>query len=750
MPKVLYPSLLLLLSPLVAACASVTTGTDSSSPASSSATNPAATPAEEANADAPVASLNDAPPMRLEDWRKVQKDGESASKTPELAQRIEQCKRFIAANEGHHATGNVLEALTDAMVEQGNYDASELARFVEMRCKTDEDATRLPVELVREYHVKHGLPIDSALRMLDEARARLDRDWDQDVEAEKDDAKKRRAAMWIDYQRMQTYVLEGRIHLDHESPTAALSALDRAAKAALNVPSGVMLRGKTTKTLPTGMQDELHLLRAASLHQLGRTEKAKAAFGDTVGFISDVQLRELYDKTKKDLGLDSKSARLVTAQAQLAQDFALKDLSGKTVKLSDYRGKVVIMTFWATWCGPCKKEMPVLQKFLAANRDKGVEVLAINTDDFNSRSKVAPFMKKEGISGFKVVYEDAEQLSSYNYAGIPALYVIDREGRIAHARTGYDPDLENKLANEVAPLISGDDKETTRSLFSVEMAPAGFDVQWKRPVAGNAKAIAIASRGAGKPGELAIVGREGLMRWSAAGEASGSTPLSGYTMGARAADLDGDGSQEWILAGWQSLKVVDSRGELYWDYKTSRMADVKGIADLDGDGFSEIIVQDEDKVLAMKAVPEARWKTEAVEGLEAVAVSGSDVLVQVDGSVLRYGADGKARGKGTKAPEGMQTGGVASVDGKNVDVYLGRWDDAPITDFDVDGDGQADIIVTSRGGVVAYNAAGKPILKIRGEGAGLSTAVGDLDGKPGAELAIFVEHYGLVVLGSKN
>lgn len=749
MPKVLNPSLLLLLSPLVAACATVTTAADSSSPAATG-TNHAATPAEETNADAPVAALNDAPPMRLEDWRKVQKDGESASKTPELTQRIEQCKRFIAANEGHHATGDVLESLTDAMVEQGNFDAAELARFVEMRCKTDEDATRLPVELVREYHVKHGLPIDSALRMLDEARARLDRDWDQDVEAEKDDAKKRRSAMWIDYQRMQTYVLEGRIHLDHESPTAALSALDRAAKAALNVPSGVMLRGKTTQTLPTGMQDKLHLLRAASLHQLGRTDEAKAAFADTVGFISDVQLRELYDKTKKDLGLDSKSARLVTAQAQLAQDFALKDLSGKTVKLSDYRGKVVIMTFWATWCGPCKKEMPVLQKFLAANKDKGVEVLAINTDDFNSRSKVAPFMKKEGISGFKVVFEEAEQLSSYNYAGIPALYVIDREGRIAHARTGYDPDLENKLANEVAPLISGDDKESKRSLFSVELAPAGFDVQWKRPVAGNAKAIAVASGGAGKPGELGIVGREGLMRWTAAGESAGSTPLSGYTMGARAADLDGDGSQEWVLAGWQSLKVVDSRGEIYWDYKTSRMADVKGIADLDGDGFSEIIVKDEDKVLAMKAVPEARWKTEAVEGLEAVAVSGSDVLVQVDGSVLRYGADGKARGKGTKAPEGMQAGGVATVDGKSVDVYLGRWDDAPITDFDVDGDGEADIIVTSRGGVVAYNASGKPILKIRGEGAGLSTAVGDLDGKPGAELAIFVEHYGLVVLGSKN
>ena len=152
----------------------------------------------------------------------------------------------------------------------------------------------------------------------------------------------------------------------------------------------------------------------------------------------------------------------------------------------------------------------------------------------------------------------------------------------------------------------------------------------------------------------------------------------------------------------------------------------------------------------MKAVPEARWKTDAIEGLEAVATAGSDVLVQVDGEVLRYGADGKTKGSTTKAPEGMQAGGSATIDGKTVPVFQGRWDDAPITDADIDGDGKNDIVVLSRGGVVAYDQSGNAILKIRGEGAGLSAAVGDLDGKPGAELAIFVEHYGLVVLGAKN
>lgn len=743
--KLLNPALLLLIGPMVA-CA--TQGDTAATPSSSPPV--AAAPAEEGPAtEAPVVTVDDSPPMKLEDWRKVQKRGDAAAKTPELTQRIEACKRFIADNEGHHASGDVLEALTDAMIEEGNYDEAELARFVELRCKTDEDATRLPVELVREYHLEHGLPIDSALRLLGEARARLDRDWAQDVETEKDEARKRRAAMWIDYQRMQTHLLEAQIQLEHEAPTAALSALGRASKAAQSVPSGILLQGKDARTLATGRMDTLHLLRAAALHELDRDDEAKQALAKTVGFVSDTKLRELYDQTKKDLGMQSKSARMVTAQAELAQDFSLEDLSGNQVKLSDYRGKVVLLTFWATWCGPCKKEMPVLQKFLAANRDKGVEVLAINTEGYASRSKIKPFLEKEGLD-LKVVFKDDEQLSSYSYAAIPALYVIDREGRVAHARTGYDTDLQNKLDHEIAELIADDSKDSERDLFSVELAPAGFDVQWKRTVSGNLNAITIASGSDGKQGELAIVGRDGLTRWTASGDNLGSTPLSGWTMGAHAADLDGDGRTEWVLAGWQSLKVVDSQGEIYWDYKTNRMADVKGIADLDGDGYSEIVLQDEDKVLAMKAIPEARWKTDAVEGLESVATAGSDVLVQVDGEVLRYGADGKTKGDPTKAPEGMQTGGAAMIEGTPVPVFQGRWDDAPVTDVDIDGDGKNDIVVLGRGGVVAYAQDGTPILEVRGEGAKLSAAVGELDGKPGAELAIFVEHYGLVVLGAKN
>ena len=75
------------------------------------------------------------------------------------------------------------------------------------------------------------------------------------------------------------------------------------------------------------------------------------------------------------------------------------------------------------------------------------------------------------------MYEDAEQLGSYNYSGIPALYVIDREGRVAHARTGYDPDLKNKLSNEITALVEGKD-DPSRDLFTIRDGAQGL----QRPV----------------------------------------------------------------------------------------------------------------------------------------------------------------------------------------------------------------------------------------------------------------------------
>ncbi len=699
-----------------------------------------------------AADFDGAPAIPLDQWRRVRDEGKTAARAKDPVQRIAECKTFIEKHGDHHEAGAVLTALADAMAGSGDFQADELASFVEKRCATEEDAITLPMDLVREYHVKHGLPLASAIRLLEESRSRITAEWTDKVDNESDEESRKRSADLLSYRRIQTYVLEGRVYLQHEQASKALAALDKARSETKSFQSDIQLidaQGNITQTLGSGLLDNLHVLEATALLRLDRRDEAKKAFSRALGFVNDVEMRTMYAETRKQLGLRTNEERKITAEASMAQDFALEDTSGKTVKLSDYRGKVVLITFWATWCGPCKKEMPELQKFLAAHKDDGVEVLAINTDQFSARSSVVPFLEKSDLN-LRVLYEDPKQLTDYNYGSIPALYVIDREGRVAHARTGYDADLKDKLDTEIAGLITGA-KDPSRDLFAIELALHGFDVVWKRAMTGNANAVAIAPAHAGRPGEVGAIGRKGLMRWSATGDEHPIKPIAGFSRSLASADLDANGTPEWVVGGWQSLKVLDSKGELYWDYETSRVADVAKVVDLDGDGFQEIIVQDQDRVLAMKAVPTPRWQTQPIEGIESVTVlPNGNVAVQAQGSTTVYGDDGAVRSHSEKSPEGrIRRASVESSDG-TLGLFGGRFDSAPNTDHDIDGDGRNDIVISGHSGLVAYSADGKPILRLHGKDTRLWTAIGDLDGKPGAEVAVFVEHYGMVVLGQRN
>ena len=82
-------------------------------------------------------------------------------------------------------------------------------------------------------------------------------------------------------------------------------------------------------------------------------------------------------------------------EGQRAEDFELKDLSGRTVKLSSLRGKVVLVDFWASWCGPCKKELPVLADMARRLRARGIEVLAVNVD--KKRENAEAFLRASEI-----------------------------------------------------------------------------------------------------------------------------------------------------------------------------------------------------------------------------------------------------------------------------------------------------------------------------------------------------------------
>ncbi|MBP2242291.1 peroxiredoxin [Cytobacillus eiseniae] len=111
-----------------------------------------------------------------------------------------------------------------------------------------------------------------------------------------------------------------------------------------------------------------------------------------------------------------------------APDFELMNLAGEKVKLSDYSGQKVMLNFWATWCPPCKKEMPDMQKFHEKLGDK-VVILAVNIDPKND---VAGFAKDMGVN-FPILIDEQDKVSSiYKILTIPTTYFIDEEGIIRH------------------------------------------------------------------------------------------------------------------------------------------------------------------------------------------------------------------------------------------------------------------------------------------------------------------------------
>jgi cytochrome c biogenesis protein CcmG/thiol:disulfide interchange protein DsbE len=117
-----------------------------------------------------------------------------------------------------------------------------------------------------------------------------------------------------------------------------------------------------------------------------------------------------------------------------APPFTLRDADGKSVSLSDYRGKVVLLDFWATWCDPCREEVPWFIDLERKDKDRGFAVLAVSMDD--GWDDVKPFVKSLGVN-YRVVLGDDQTADRYGgVEALPTTFLIDREGRIAAIHIG--------------------------------------------------------------------------------------------------------------------------------------------------------------------------------------------------------------------------------------------------------------------------------------------------------------------------
>ncbi len=109
-----------------------------------------------------------------------------------------------------------------------------------------------------------------------------------------------------------------------------------------------------------------------------------------------------------------------------APEIVLKDLQGQEVRLSDLRGKIVLLNFWATWCKPCKEEMPAMQASYDKLRNQGFVVLAVN--ELEDVEKVAEHIKTHGHTFLVVMDHDNRVANQYGVVGLPASFLIDRQG----------------------------------------------------------------------------------------------------------------------------------------------------------------------------------------------------------------------------------------------------------------------------------------------------------------------------------
>ena len=150
------------------------------------------------------------------------------------------------------------------------------------------------------------------------------------------------------------------------------------------------------------------------------------------------------------------AAVLLTATAawaakDVAPDFSLPDKSGSMVSLQDFDGQVVLINFWASWCGPCREEMPLLEALHKRYEPLGFTMVGVNVEEDSAAAE--KFLQGTSVS-FPILFDRANSVSKlYDVIAMPSSVIVGRDGTVRYIHHGYEPGNENDYQDQIRQLI---------------------------------------------------------------------------------------------------------------------------------------------------------------------------------------------------------------------------------------------------------------------------------------------------------
>ena len=142
---------------------------------------------------------------------------------------------------------------------------------------------------------------------------------------------------------------------------------------------------------------------------------------------------------------------LAVAPAGPAPTFQLASMAGKPVSLDQYKGQVVMINFWASWCGPCREEMPILEKLHAKYKPMGFTMIGVNVEP--DSAEAAKWLKATPVT-FPILFDTKSEVSKlYAVQSMPSTVIIDRKGNLRWLHRGYKAGDENEYLNQIRALV---------------------------------------------------------------------------------------------------------------------------------------------------------------------------------------------------------------------------------------------------------------------------------------------------------